>query len=471
MKNKIINLFIITSMIGLFSSCTEKDHYDAPVAEECVNPGLTKTKEVADLWASAPTGASPGATVVYHNYSIPGDPTSPEIPDYIEGYVISSDEGGNFFKSMYIQPTDGSRGFNLSVDAYNLYTTHFQPGKKVFLKLNGLAYANPPTYARGLVFGAPPTDIYAVDRLAIGKLSEHLIPSCDVVSEDTFVKHLTLAQALNDSYLNTLVEIDGVQFKTDCATYSKKDFDTSLKIWTGSGSTLDVRTSRYANFAGTAVPSGNGKIRGVLSKYNTGYQIILRTERDVKFTGARIATPPPPAIGGTSLTYSGSFTENFESYTATTAGAALPKYINAVTVGSKYWDVGSYSNNEYIKTSAFNNGCTKNYFIVPVDFTAANGFSFTTLDGYNDGVPLKVYYSTDFNPANSIDLATLVDITSKFTIADGRPTTSAGYASDFTPSGNYAIPSSLTGNGYFIFEYDGTTGKTTTMEIDDITVN
>jgi len=97
MKNKISNLFIIVSMVSLFSSCTEKDHYDAPVSKECVNPGLAKTKEVAELWASAPIGASPDGTIVYHHYSIPGDPTSPEIIDYIEGYVVSSDEGGNFF--------------------------------------------------------------------------------------------------------------------------------------------------------------------------------------------------------------------------------------------------------------------------------------------------------------------------------------------------------------------------------------
>jgi hypothetical protein len=462
MKNNIINLFIITSILSLFSSCEVKEHYDAPVSGECVNPGITKTKEVADLWSMATS-----TTQVYHHL----DSSNNEIPDYIEAYVISSDEGGNFFKSMYFQPVDGSKGFNLSVDAYNLYNEKFQPGKKVFLKLNGLAFANPSNYARGLIFGAPPTDIFAVDRLQNLDYKNYLIPSCDVVSEDAIVKHLTLAQALNDNYLNTLVEIDGVQFKSNCSTYSGKDFDTSLKITTGTTSTtLDVRTSHFANFAGYPVPPGNGKIRGVLSKYNNGYQIILRTERDVKFNGPRVQTPTP-ALGGTALQYSGSFTEGFESYSTTTTGAVLPKYINAVTVGTKYWEVATFSNKKYIQTSAFNNGCVKNYFIVPVDMTAANTFSFKSLDGYNDGVPLKVYYSTDFVPADGIDHATLVDITSKFIIADGRPTTATGYASTFTSSGNYAIPDSITGNGYFIFEYDGTTGKTTTIEIDDITVN
>ncbi len=460
MKNKITTLFTLAIAISLFTGCAEKEIYEAPTAEACVSPGLSKTKEVADLYAIATN-----TTAIYHHLDASGN----EIPDYIEGYVISSDEGGNFFKTIYIQPTDGSKGFNLSVDVYNAYTQKFEPGKKVFLKLNGLAYANPNSYARGLVFGAPPTDIYAVDRLGALELKNYLFASCDVISEDAIVKHLTISQALNDTYLNTLVEISDVQFKTDCATYSKKDFDTSLKITNGT-TTLDVRTSHFANFAGTNVPSGRGTIRGVLSKYNNGYQIILRTERDVKFNGPRVIAPTP-ALGGTNLQYTGTLFEDFTSYNTTTTGAALPKYINDATIGSKYWEVATFSNNKYAQTSAFNNGCTKNYFIVPVDLTAANTFSFKTLDGYNDGVPLKVYYSTDFVPANGIETATLIDITSKFTIADGRPATATGYASTFTPSGTFNIPVALTGNGYFIFEYDGTTGKTTTIELDDITIN
>jgi len=463
MKNNILKLSILALSIGLFSSCEqEKNHYEAPLAEECVSPGLAKTKEVSELYTMAGTS---GATAVYTHNDADGN----EIADYLEAYVISSDEGGNFFKTMYFQPTDGSKGFSLSVDVYNAYTKKFKPGAKVFLKLNGLAYANPTSFARGLIFGAPPTEIYAVDRLAALDLEKHLIPSCDVVSEDSIAKSVTLAQAMSDTYLNTLVDITDVQFKTDCATYSKQDFDTSLKIISTGSTTLDVRTSRYANFAGYPVPSGRGTMRGVLSKYNNGFQIVLRTERDVKFDGPRVATATP-ALGGTNLQYTGTLTESFSGY-AVGQSAVLPKYINAATVGTKYWDIASYNNNSYAQTTAFNNGCTKNYLIIPVDLTAANTFSFKTLDGYSNGVPLKVYYSTDFVPADGIAQATLVDITSKFKIADGRPITASDYADNFTPSGNYNIPESLTGNGYFVFEYDGTTGITTTLELDDININ
>jgi hypothetical protein len=452
---KIKNIFIVATFISLFSNCVN-DTYDTPKLD-CVNPNLTKNKEVADMYAVAKNPVTTAPSVV------PNTPAYAE-DDIIEAYVISSDEGGNFFKSMYFQPTDGSKGFNVSIDETNLYTKHFQPGKKVFLKLKGLAYANPSKLARGLIFGASPTDEYPVDRLSNYK--NHLIPSCDVVSEDEIVKHLTLDQALSDIYLNTLVEIEDVQFKTDCATYSHPDFDTSLKITNGT-KTLDLRTSRYANFAGYPVPSGRGTIRGVLCKYNSGYQLVIRTPRDVKLTNPRIETVLLPK-GGTKIQYSGSFTETFESYTATTTGANFPKYINEVTVGYKYWDVKLFSSNKYIEMSAYNNGCSKTYLIIPVDFTSANKFSFQSKDGYNNGDPLKIYYSTDYVPNGKISQATLVDITSKFKISTGH---TDEYGSDFMSSGTYNIPVDLTGNSYFIFEYDGTSGISTTIQIDNISVN
>lgn len=459
MKNNIKNTVAFLVSAILFSGCVN-DTFTTPTQDACESSGLTKTKEVANIYTLAknPTIVAPS--------TVPNTPIYTE-DDILEGYIISSDEGGNFYKSMYIQPLDGSKGFNLSLDEGNVYSKNFPPGKKVFLKLKGLAYANPTSSsARGLIFGAAPTAVYAVDRLSVSVYKNYLISSCDIINEDDIVHKITLDQAFSDTYLNTLIEVSDVQFATDCATYSKADYDTSLKITNGTKS-LDLRTSRYANFAGYPVPSGRGTIRGVLTKYSSTYQMIIRTPRDVKLTNPRVQTVSLPKVG-TSLQYLGTFSENFESYTVTTTGASFPKYINDAAIGSKYWDVATFSSNKYIKASGYNSGCTKAYFIVPVDFTAANGFSFKTEDGYNDGDPLKVYYSTDYVPGGNVSQATLVDITNKFKISTGN---TSSYAPDFVGSGTYLIPPSLTGNGYFIFEYDGTTGISTTIQIDDIVVN
>lgn len=447
MKNNFKYSGFFFVLFWMFSACVN-DTFDVPIQDNCVDPALTKTKEVSEIYDLATS-----LTAIY------------TADDIVEGYIISSEEGGNFFKNMYIQPLDGSKGFSLSVDEGNTYTKYFQPGKKVFLKLKGLAFATPSSNAKGLIFGAPPTDDFAVDRLPSSTFREFLIPSCETVNEEEIVHKISLSEAASDTYLNTLIEIDDVQFKTDCATYSKVDYDTSLKITNGLG-TLDVRTSRYANFAGFTVPSGRGKIRGVLTKYGLTYQLVLRTLRDVQLTNPRVQTILAPK-GGINLQYLGAFTENFESYAVTTSGAILPKYINDAAIGSKFWDVVSFSSNKYLQMSAFNSGCSKSYFIIPVDFTTAKEILFKSKDGYNDGNPLRVYYSTNYIPESSIEQATLIDITNKFKISTGNLDK---YGSEFINSGVYSIPITVTGNGFFIFEYDGTSGISTTIQLDDIVV-
>lgn len=473
MKNKIKNICLVIASAGLMTSCVN-DTFDTPKFDDCVSPGLTKTKEVANLYTSAPAN---GTTVAYP--AAAKDPvTGKEIYDYIEAYVISSDEGGNFYKSMYFQPTDGSKGFNLSGDIVNAYTQKFQPGKKVFLKLNGLSYANPTGFGRGLIFGAAPTEQYAVDRLSSLDFKKYLIPSCDVVSEDAIVHKITLAQAFSDTYLNTLVEIDNVQFTDEAAggTYDSNltdTYDSSIYITDGSKN-LTIRTSRFANFAGSKVPTGKGKIRGVLTKYNSTYQIIMRTERDVNMPNPRVDYTPT-IIGANSTVFPATVNETFESYIASPSQTNFPNYINDAAVGSRYWEVKTFSSNKYIQMTSFGSGGANNtYLFVPVNMTTASNFSFRSNMGYWNGAVLKVYYvlAANYTPGSTVDVTKMTNITSSFTI----PTTPTnGYGTTFTSSGVYAIPATVTGNGYFVFEYAGNAGSspavTTTLQLDNILVN
>ncbi len=473
MKNIIKNIGIVIATAGFLTSCVN-DTFDTPKFDDCVSPGLTKTKEVANLYTSAPTN---GTTVAYP--AAAKDPvTGKEIYDYIEAYVISSDEGGNFYKSMYFQPTDGSKGFNLSGDIVNAYTQKFQPGKKVFLKLNGLSYANPTGFGRGLIFGAAPTEQYAVDRIPSLDVKKYLIPSCDVVSEDAIVHKITLAQAFSDTYLNTLVEMDNVQFTDEAAggTYDSNltdTYDSSIFVTDGSKN-LTIRTSRFANFAGSKVPMGKGKLRGVLAKYNTTYQIIMRTERDANMPNPRVDYTPT-LIGTNSGVFPVTVNETFESYIASPSQTNFPNYINDAAIGSRYWEVKTFSSNKYIQMTSFGSGGANNtYLFVPVNMTTASTFSFKSNMGYWNGAVLKVYYvlAANYTPGSSIDVTKMTNITSNFTIP---VTPTSGYGASFTASGNYAIPATVTGNGYFVFEYAGNANAfpavTTTLQLDNIIVN
>jgi hypothetical protein len=456
MKN--YKLIVTTLILAAFSSCVNSDDYGVPnLSDECVT--ITKTKEVSDITNIATATAVPYTT-------------SETVVDYIEAYVTSSDEGGNFYKSISMMSLDGLKGFSMPVDNYNLYT-EFEPGRKVTIKLDKNRFFN--KQHGSTIIGSSYNN--GVGRISGVEYKNVILRSCVDVEENTIVKNLSITQAKNDQYLNMLIEFDAVQF-TD-ASLGKKYYDASLNSLGGAtnheisdqfGNKVILRVSEFATFAANTIPSKNGKIRGVMTKYNSDYQFMIRTINDVDLTGDRLAIDLYPPLGGTAITYDATLNEPFTSYTSTNQ-QVFPKYINDAAIGGKYWQVKTFGGNKYIQMSSFGGTpeANRTLFIVPVNMTSANTLSFKTKDGYNNGNVLKVYYTTNYVPASQITTATLVDITSNFTIASGS---TSGYATNFTNSGTYNIPAGVTGNGFFVFEYVGNgSGTTTTMQIDDIVIN
>lgn len=462
MKN--LKLILTLTVLATFFSCVNGDDYGTPDLNNlCVD--LTKTKEVSDVTSIANSN--------FQKWT--GD-------DVIEAYVTSSDEGGNFYKSISLVSTDGSIGFSMPIDDYNLYTK-YEPGRKVSIKMKDRYFSTSQssTIIGSLFNNYTPENSNddAVGRMTPTEYKEALVRSCSKVNENDIVNNLTVAQALNNSNLNKLIEFNNVQF-TDLSL-GKTYYDPTVNSLGGAtnhsitdefGNTIIVRVSEFANFAGDMVKSESGKIRGVLTKFGSTFQFMVRTLNDIQLTNPRLDIDFFPPIIGDALVYNSSLNEPFTSYTATNQ-QIFPKYINDAAIGNRYWQRKVFGGNTYIQMSSFGGGNTaanRTLFIVPANMTAANTFSFKTLSGYDNGPTLKVYYSTNYVPGNQITAATLVDITSNFTIPSGP---SNAYASSFTSSGVYNIPASVTGNGYFIFEYvgNGASGPTTTMQIDDIIIN
>ncbi len=456
---KKLKLVLTTAVLASLVGCVNGDDYGTPdLSNDCVT--IAKTKEVSDVTNIATATAVPYTT----------DET---LTDYIEAYVTSSDEGGNFYKSISMMSLDGLKGFSMPVDNYNLYT-EFEPGRKVTIKLDKNRYFNKQNGST--VIGSSYNS--GVGRISGVEYKDVILRSCEDVNENDIVKNLTVAAAKNDQYLNMLIEFDAVQF-TD-ASLGKKYYDATLNSIGGAtnheitdqfGNKVIVRVSEFATFASNAVPSFNGKIRGVMTKYNSDYQFMIRTINDVNMTNPRLAIDLYPPIGGSALVYGATLNEPFTSYT-TTNQQVFPKYINDAAVGSRYWQRKVFGGNTYIQMSSFGGTpeANRTLFLVPVDMTAASTLSFATNAGFHNGNVLKVYYTTNYVPGSQITSATLVDITSNFTISPGLP---SGYPASFTPSGVYNIPAGVTGNGFFVFEYvgNGTSGPTTTMQLDNIVIN
>ncbi len=454
MKTILRILVLVLSVVSL-QGC-QNETYAEPT-EECVSPSLVKNKEVSDIFTATPSGST-------NQYL---------ADDIIEAVVTSSDEGGNFFKSISLMSLDGTRGFSISIDEYNLYTKKLQPGRKVYVKMKNLYTSNPTGGARGLNFGGAPSGTFnTLERLSALEYSKFVVPTCASIDEDSYVKNLTLAQLSNDLYLNTLVEINNVQFESEGTTYGNRPsdlFDKNENITDGTTTPpLPTRTSKFANFAGSPLPSGRGKIRGVLTKFNGGYQLIIRTERDVKLTNPRVDFNPP--IVGNAQTFAAALNEPFTSYAINQSN--FPKYINDAFVNSRYWQVKSFSGNQYIEMTSFGGGgvTARTFFYVPVDFTAANNFGFKRQMRFFRAPALNVYYvsSANYTPGSVTNTANFTNITSSFNI----PVLANGASdSGFLPVTTYSIPPALTGTGYFVFEYFGTPTETTTIQIDDIFIN
>lgn len=439
-------------------SCVNDDDWETPPIN-CENKFPAPNISMADLMLMAPaTGYLEISTALY-----------------VDGYVVSSDENGNFYKTISFQdsPTNPTKGLQIEVDKSGNYAD-FPVGAHIRVSLKGLRIA----LDRGVVKLGSVDPTYAVGRIPSSLIPNYIAGVCGGngldVQKITPVALTSLGEAKQQQYVNILVTVPNVQFTT--AELGKKylDYvagagvDTDRNIEDNAGGSSILRNSGYASFGSTLLPKGNGALTFVVSKYNTSYQMLIRSLNDVKIpeSGPRYDATPPK--GGSAITYSGSFTETFESYT-TTNQEDFPKYVNDAFLGNRYWQVKTYSSNKYIQLSAnAGSGDYKTYFIVPVAFTAANTLKFDVNVGYFNGNALKVYTTTNYTALGDISTATLTDITSSFAI----PTTPTSGYGVLASAGTYNFPAALTGNGFVVFEYTGaSTGVTTTIQIDNIVVN
>jgi len=457
---------LIFSSLALFS-CVNDDDYAIPNFE-CVDANLTANKTVQSVYDIA------SSTISQYPTNVTGE-------DILEAYVVSSDRGGNFFKSLSLQ-TLGTEstppiGFSIPIDQTSMFTI-YEPGRKVYVKLNEryLSITNGSLIIGELFLNG--SGDASVGRISPSQYGDIVLRSCEIKPESELVRTLTVNEAKQDANLNTLIELEDVQFMDAAVGSTYYDPNnviggaTNHLITDLTGNNVIFRTSSFATYAGVVVPGESGKIRGVMTKFGSDYQFIARTIDDVQLTNERFDIDFAAPIVGNNIVFLSTLNENFESYSTTSpANRVFPSYINDAAVGSRYWGTTTFGGNKYIQMTSFGGTPENNrsLFIIPIDMTAANTLSFQSKSGFTNGSVLKVYYSTDYVIGGNAADATLVDITSNFTISPGQ---ASGYPANFTNSGNYNIPASVTGNGFFIFEYIGAGGGiTTTMQIDNIVVN
>lgn len=436
MKSNIIkNLLLVALVTGLFSSCVNSDVYPTP-ATILTTYEFTSTKTVQEI-------------IDVNNSSVPalykGD-------DIIEGYVTSNDKESNFYNSISLQtiPTDGSAPVGFSVTAnFRAFAEGFVPGRKTYIKLNGLYTA--------VVDGS--LKIGALFDGGIGRISEnewqyHLFPSATLLDENKFVKTVSLDEAADDSKLNTLVELDNVQFVNSSLNRTYYDVNSGGGstnhniISTTGGTSRFFRVSNFAPFSKKEVASGSGKIRGVMTKYGKDYQFIVRDLNDVKLNNPRVT----PLLN-----------ESFDD--------GLSNWIPYSVSGSQVWTASTTFGNPgaCVKMSGFagTSNANEDWLITTaqdLSLLSSATLTFETATKFT-GNGLTVYISKNYSGSGNPASATWAPLTATFAPADSnyKWTPSGAVNIDaFTGPGNNAI--------YIAFKYTSTSSASATWEIDNVKI-
>ena len=181
--------FLKTSLLILVSfatfSCVNDDDYAIPNFE-CNDPNLTANKTVQDVYDMAST-------------TITQFPTNIVNEDILEAYVVSSDRGGNFFKSLSLQTlgteTTPPLGFSIPIDQTSMFTI-YEPGRKVYVKLNERYFniTNGSLIIGELFLNS--SGNASVGRISPSTYGDIVLRSCQFKDESELVRTLTVNEAI-----------------------------------------------------------------------------------------------------------------------------------------------------------------------------------------------------------------------------------------------------------------------------------
>ena len=180
----------------------------------------------------------------------------------VDGIVVSTDEGGNYYKSLVIQDETGAIEIQLDQNGIHNY---YPIGQRVVLDCRGLIIGD---YHNKFQVGWE-YETYSVGRINSMCIGDYLyadgVPSLDSLPEPLTVDQIDFT-SYND--VGKLVKLENCQFAEESwgKPFSYNDFTTEHElIVPGVSSPIIVRTSNYAKFRSTPVPSSVGTLYGILS--------------------------------------------------------------------------------------------------------------------------------------------------------------------------------------------------------------
>lgn len=455
--NKIVLLLV--ALVAL-TGCVKDDSFEIPDGISGITEYPIADADFNSLSAVLGNYASGGGDPVTYEESGVG------VSDkYTEGYVVSSDEGGNFFKQIVIQDKveNPTAAIVIQVDKNPMFT-QYEFGRKVFVKLNGLSVG----LDNGVIqLGRLEGD--QINRIANTQVSQFLFRAAEV---GTIVPKEVSISDFSDAIESQYIRLVDMQFNRNLmgqsfASEVNDSFDGERLLENcESGASVVLSTSTFSDFKGLLLPENRGSIDGVLSRdfFDDFYTIYINTPEAINFDNPDRCDPDffectGPSGGGAAF-----FEEDFEGFSNFSAEGWDNINVDGTSTD---WFIGSFSGSSYGQISAFSSGnANANVWLVtPVvnmDATTQEELSFDVQANFDNGTNLAVYVSTDYagDPA-----------TATWSLLDAAiPSGPSGGFGSFETVGPINI-SCVDGDAVFGFFYAGSDPSATTRyHLDNIEV-
>ncbi|MBI9039575.1 MAG: hypothetical protein JEY97_15710, partial [Bacteroidales bacterium] len=304
--NKIFTGFLATlSMVVVLSGCVKNDYDDPPVT-------------------SVPFDANKIYTIeqIKQIYADSGDYTFNDIYS-VYATVTMDDATGNIYKSAFVQ--NNNEGIELFLNASGLYQ-----GDSIRIMLDGVKVS---MYHELMQI----QDVHVDSNIVKLKTMVNIEPEL-----------VTMADIYTGKYQSKLIKLEGVQFvQTDLGkTYAdaKNLISENRTLETCDGSTIIVRTSGYATFAGEKLPTGKGSIIAIASIYNEDIQLVIRRLSEVVLTGER--------CDGGEIVPVDEIHEYFDG-AIPYENIAIQGWYNIIEVGDRAWQGKEFGSEKYAQATGY----------------------------------------------------------------------------------------------------------------------
>lgn len=476
--NKLTPLYILLFAVVALVGCVNDDDFNVPdltVEEPQLDGDVISIDALISLYLQElndeanDLGIDPSDTQAIEELR---DGFAVDLSDntnYISGFVISSDENGNFFEEIILQnnASNATAGVRVLIDDSPLFSS-YEFGRKVFVKLAGLHIG----------------DSNGVLTLGISSGLEKIAPA---LREDFVKRSVEVAEIVpnevsisdfNESLENTFIKVSNVQFRKEdvvdaAVTFAGEPGDQfdgeRILVSCDVNTTTILSTSTFAAFKSLPLPAGRGSVSAVLTRnfFGDTFNLAINNRDDVNFDSDERCDPDVLECEGDAVTGAQTvFVETFESINDEDDLDGTWTNVNT-SGGSTRFVLDDFGGNQYLRISGFNTDedPINVWLVTPAISLNSNtdeALSFDIQAAFDNGKILKAFITTDYTGDPLTTTWTQIDAN----IPSGP---SSGFG-DFESSGLINV-SCLEGDLHVGFLYEGADpAATTRYHIDNVRV-